>query len=213
MTVQKKFITITFAGAFALLFLALAYIASTLVTQLPVTGAARPQTEGTLVSEAEFAGAFTQLFASEAAKNNSTVVRVTVPGVLDYQVVQSGNSVPSGYAVGQYGYAARKNNIGLLAHNYAAGGSFYALSSGMEVIVTYSNGQTATYVINNVMRYQATDPTNYGKPFIDSRGKEISAKQVFNQAYRRNGLTFQTCLWGEGSATWGLLFVQAVPKK
>ena len=142
-----------------------------------------------------------------------TAVSVSVTGKFTYGVSQSGNAAPSSYTLGQYAYAAGKNNLGFLAHNYLAGSSFYMLSAGDEVLVTFSDGSTQTYTVYNVTRDKATDPNNFSKPFVDARGKTVSARQVFNQAYKSNQVTFQTCLSGGGSLTWGVLIVQARPKK
>jgi hypothetical protein len=171
---------------------------------LPVTGFDMQSTAKT-----------TAVFMEHALSGKSveTVSSVSVPGKFSYSVVQSGNDVPSGYVLGQFAQAAKKDNIGLLAHNYLAGYSFFSLGIGDQVIVTYSSGATETFLVTNILRFQATDTTDYSKPFLNSNGKQITAKTVFNQAYRKNGLTFQTCIYAEGSNTWGLLFVQAVPQK
>jgi hypothetical protein len=167
---------------------------------LPVTGATQALQQPNL-----------QAIQKEPVAKVNTVTQVSVTGKFTFSVVQSGNSAPAGNLVGQYAYAANKGNIGLLAHNYAAGSSFYAIANGDEVIITFGNGRTKSFVVNNALRFQATDPNNFNKPFLDSNGKEMSPKQVFNQAYKSNGLTFQTCIENNGSSTWGLLFVQAVP--
>ena len=146
------------------------------------------------------------------AAKGSQVSMVSVAGKFSYPVVQSGNNPPSGNVIGQYAYAASKGNIGLLPHNYAAGSSFYVLNKGDEVIITFDNGSTKRFVVNNLLRFQATDPNDYSKPFIDGNGNTLSTRQVFNRAYKSNGVTFQTCIENNGSTTWGLLFVQAVPK-
>lgn len=140
------------------------------------------------------------------------VTEVRATGKFAFPVVQSGNNTPTGNVIGQYAYAANRGSIGLLAHNFAAGASFYTLAGGDEVIITFSNGKTKRFVVNNVLRFQATDPNDFSKPFIASNGKEFTAKQVFNQAYKSNWVTFQTCIQNAGSPTWGLLFVQAAPK-
>jgi len=169
--------------------------------EFPVTGATQT-IQHTKIQDAQNA---------LAPKGNS-VNQVSVIGKFSYPVVQSGNNPPSGNVIGQYNYASSKGNIGLLAHNFAAGSSFYALSNGDEVIITFSDGRTKTFVVNNVLRFQATDPNDYSKPFLDPNGKKWSPQQVFNRAFKSNGLTFQTCIENSGSATWGLLFVQAAPK-
>ena len=151
---------------------------------------------------------------AQLAKNGvGKVTSVSVGNTYSFSVTQFGNSVPSDGSLGQYAGAASKKNIGLLAHNYLAGAAFASFWIGAEIKVTLSDGSTKTFVINNVMRYQATDPNDFSKPFIDSNGKQISTRALFNRAYKRGGLTFQTCIAGNGSSTWGLLFVLAVPKK
>lgn len=142
------------------------------------------------------------------------IAEVTVPGVLSYQVVQSGNNVPTNWSIGQYAYASNKGALGLLAHNYLAGRSFFSLYPGLEITVTYDNGNTQIFVIKNILRYKASNPDDFSKSFItnNGEGKKITAKSVFNQAYKQNWVTFQTCISAEGSTSWGLLFVQAVPK-
>jgi len=155
----------------------------------------------------------THEFAPNSRANDSagTVVQVTVPGKFSYPVVQSGNQSPSGFLVGQYSTAARNGNIGLIAHNYAAGASFYSLAMGDEITVTFSNGSTKTFVANNVLRYQLETPGDFTS-FINSNGQTVTAKTVFNQAYKRNQLTFQTCIAKNRNQEWGLIFILAVPK-
>lgn len=143
-----------------------------------------------------------------------SAVRVAVDGVFSYPVVQSGSKVPNqGGVLGQYSVAKNKNNIGLLGHNYLSGGAFFALAPGMHVTVQLSNGKTQTYEIYNVLRFKATDPNDFSKPFLDMSGKEYKAKQVFRMGYRKGQLTFQTCITAEGSSTWGVMFIQAKPIK
>lgn len=144
---------------------------------------------------------------SSAAKN-MTVTSVVVPGKFSYAVSRPSNSVPSS-GVGQYAQALKKKAIGLLAHNFAAGASFFTLTAGDEVIITFSNGTSKTYVVYNVMSYEATKAGDFSKPFINARGKIVSAKQVFNKAYKSGTVTFQTCIARNGHASWGVIFVQA----
>ncbi|KAA3648086.1 MAG: hypothetical protein DWQ07_03580 [Chloroflexi bacterium] len=147
-------------------------------------------------------------------KNAKTAVSVTAGSLFTYSVSQNGNKAPStGGVVGQYAYAASKGSIGLIAHNYLAGASFYSLTAGTEVTVDFSDGTTQTFVVQTARRYQATDPDDYGKPFIDQRGKQVSTRQVFNQNYKQGKVTFQTCITKDGINTWGLVFIIAVPKK
>jgi hypothetical protein len=164
---------------------------------LPITGASVPQA----------AAPATQLKAG-----GSQVASVTVTEKFSYSVVQSGNSAPSGGVLGQYAYASQKGSLGFIAHNYAAGHSFFALEMGDTVTVTYNNGKRETFKVVNALRYQATDPNDFSAPFLNGNGKELSAIKVFKQAYRKNWVTFQTCISQDGTSTWGLLFVQAKPE-
>lgn len=84
---------------------------------------------------------------------------------------------------------------------------------GDIVTVTFTNSSSRSYVVNNVLKYQATDPDNFNQPFLNSKGQEVPTIKVFTKAYKNNGLTFQTCIAAEGYSSWGLLFVQAVPQK
>lgn len=168
---------------------------------LPVTG--NSQVQQTVL--------FPQITKAQNA-SAGVVSQVSVANKFTYQVVQSGNNAPAGNVVGQYAYAANRGSIGLLAHNYAAGASFYTLNNGDEVLITYNNGTTKRFIVSNVLRFQASDPNDFSQPFFSSNGKELTAKQVFSQAYKTNWVTFQTCIQNGGSPTWGLLFVQATPK-
>jgi hypothetical protein len=152
-------------------------------------------------------------FSANGVSKAKVVTSVQVTGKFTYAVSQNGNAAPSGYTVGQYAYAASKNNLGFIAHNYLAGSSFYGLTAGDEVVVSFSDGTTKTFVVYNVARYQATNSNDFSKPFIDARGKQVSARQVFNQSYKAGQVTFQTCITADGSLTWGVIIIQASPKK
>ena len=149
-------------------------------------------------------------FVDSVTNGSKEVTGVYVDGLFAYRVLQTGNAVPGGAGVvGQYAQAKKKGNIGLLAHNYAAGAKFYSLTPGMKVKIIYGNGNVKTLTVKKVDRYQASDPQNYAAPFINSQtGKQISARALFNKMYT-SGVTFQTCITQNGSSTWGLLFVRA----
>lgn len=153
--------------------------------------------------------------AAPAAQMNaggSQVASVTVTEKFSYPVVHSGNSAPSSGGLGQYAYASQKGSLGFIAHNYLAGHSFFALEMGDTVTVTYNGGKQETFKVVNALRYQATNPNDFSAPFLNDNGKKLSALQVFKQAYRKNWVTFQTCITQDGTSTWGLLFVQAKPQ-
>lgn len=189
MTPKNKTLTLLLAVAF----LAASLLAAAGPNNLPQTGAVT-----------------TALAAQPAARNNLTATRVEVPGVFTFTVQQSGNKVPNAAGVvGQYAEATKRKSIGLLAHNYLAGASFSALTRGQRIIVTFSDGSTRTYQVSNVLTFRATDPDNFSKPFLNSNGKKVSARQVFAQAYKANMLVFQTCISKDGHSSWGVLFIQA----
>ncbi|TAK11933.1 MAG: sortase [Anaerolineae bacterium] len=194
MTTTKKNLTLILITV--LLITSLSAVFTTRAASLPVTGAQ--------------AAPIAASAAASPAKGSLTATKVVAHGLFTYTVVQNGNSVPTGgSSVGQYAAAAKKKSIGLLAHNYLAGGSFASLKVGQLITVTFSDGSTKTYKVYSVQTYQATDPNDFSQPFINSNGKKVSARTVFNAAYKANQVTFQTCIAKNGYSSWGVLFVIA----
>jgi hypothetical protein len=151
--------------------------------------------------------------------NASTLRGVYVKGVMAYPIVQQ----PSGYAgyvspdsqvVTQFNMAAEVGNVGLLAHNYLAGTSFTQLANGQEVSLVYGDGHVETFVITQILRYQALDPYSTSSDFRNLKtGISISATELFRQVYRGDRhVTFQTCIEANGNSSWGRLFIIATPK-
>ncbi|MBI3159166.1 MAG: hypothetical protein HYZ26_06175 [Chloroflexi bacterium] len=193
MTTKNKTLTVVLAAALLAASLFSIFSSRAAAASLPQTGALSAP-----------------VAAAPLAKGSLKATKVEVPGVFVYTVEQSGNGVPSAAgSVGQYAEAAKKKSLGFLAHNYLAGASFAALSPGQLVIVTFSDGSTQTYEIYNVLTFQASNPDDFSKPFINSSGKRLTARQVFSAAYKANEVTFQTCIAKDGSSSWGLIFVQA----
>ena len=159
-----------------------------------------------------------QTFAAPLeGKKSPTSKEITyfsVSGSYGYSVVQNGNTAPSSWALGQFETVKKMGYLSLIGHNYLAGSVFNTLSIGQELEVTFADGKTITYIIDNVLRYQATDPYDLSKPFVtnNGEGKQISTNSMFNQTYKRGKLTLQTCISQNGYASWGLLFIQASPK-
>jgi hypothetical protein len=114
----------------------------------------------------------------------------------------------------QFGMASQYGNIGLLAHNHLSGKSFSQLTIGQEVRVVYGNGKTEVFVITEVLRYQALEPTSPYSSFRNQDKEEtLTAEQMFKRVYFGDRhLTFQTCIDANGNASWGRLFIIAVPK-
>jgi hypothetical protein len=110
--------------------------------------------------------------------------------------------------------SASKNGIlGLLAHNYLSGRSFYNLKPGEQVDVVYGDGAVKYYRVSNIYQYQKIDPTDLSSNLVDlSTGKIVSSGHVFEQFYDGSDhVTLQTCLEKNGLSTWGLYFVVAQP--
>ena len=144
---------------------------------------------------------------------------VYVPRVLALPVAQQpgGNA---GYVsnkegeVTQFGMAAKFGNVGLLAHNHLSGSSFSELAVGQEVRLVYGNGTVEYFVITQILRYEALEPANPYSSFRDLRNDELlTAQQLFKKVYGgEHHVTFQTCIAGAESLSWGRLFVIAAPK-
>ncbi len=154
--------------------------------------------------------------ASLKKTDASQLVGVFVKNVMAVTVVQQSSasyvSTNSG-TVTQFGMASQYGSIGLLAHNYLAGGSFSKLGSGTEIVLVYGDGSTKTYQVNSIKKYQALSPSDPYSNFInlDSPDTTISSTDVFNQTYGSGGLVLQTCISKNGNSSWGRLFIMASP--
>ena len=160
-------------------------------------------------------------FSRIVQNGQKDVVRgVYVDNVLALPVVQqsAGNTIyvsnNDGEAT-QFGMASQYGNIGLLAHNHKAGKSFSELASGQEVRLIYGDGRLLTFVIQDVLKFQALQPTNPFSSFKSIDKDEIlTTGQMFNRVYAGDyHLTFQTCIAANGKLSWGRLFIIAVPKE
>lgn len=158
-------------------------------------------------------------FSKIVQNNEADVLRgVYVSEVLALPILQqpAGNA---GYVsssegeVTQFGMAAQFGNVGLLAHNYLSGRLFTQLAVGQEVRLVYGNGKVEHFVITQILQFQALQPTSQYSTFRDLSSDEmLTAEQLFNKVYRgERHLTFQTCIAGSESMSWGRLFVIAVP--
>lgn len=115
----------------------------------------------------------------------------------------------------QFASASQYGNIGLLAHNYLSGQSFFRLAVGQEIRLEYEDGSSELFVVSEILQYQALEPKSPFSSFrnLNDRNEVLSASQMFERAYggdRR--VTFQTCIARYGNASWGRLFVVAIPK-
>jgi hypothetical protein len=159
-------------------------------------------------------------FSKTVQNSEAGVLRgVYVPDVLALPIIQqpSGNA---GYVssregeITQFGMASQFGNVGLLAHNNLSGRFFSQLTVGQEVRLVYGNGKVEYFVITQILQYQALQPTSPYSSFRHLNNNEtLTAEQMFKQVYTGDRhVTFQTCIAGPGSLSWGRLFVIATPR-
>lgn len=159
-------------------------------------------------------------FVKAVQNGEANVLRgVYIQDVLALPVVQqpAGNAGYVSYNKGeitQFGMAAQYGTIGLLAHNYLSGRHFSQLKAGQEVRLVYGDGRIETFIVTEVLRYQALQPTSPYSSFRNLDKEEtLTAEGMFKRVYFSDGqVTFQTCIEAEGDPSWGRLFVIAVPK-
>lgn len=167
--------------------------------------------EGSLPSFADF---------SRSVQNgDANVLRgVYVPDVLALPVVQQPEDNP--YYVSnhdgettQFSMASQYGNIGLLAHNNLSGKSFSRLSVGQQVHLVYGDGRVEDFVVANILRFQASKPQSTSSSFRNlDLNETLSAGEMFGRAYAgQRHLVFQTCIEAYGNASWGRLFIIAMP--
>jgi hypothetical protein len=115
----------------------------------------------------------------------------------------------------QFAMASQYGNTGLLAHNTLSGRFFSKLSIGQEVRLVYGDGKVEYFVIKQSLRFQALDPESVSSRFRNlDRNETLSAVEMFNRVYAVEGrLIFQTCIEANGNASWGRLFIIAIPKE
>ena len=90
--------------------------------------------------------------------------------------------------------------IGLLAHNYLAGESFYQLDPGERLYL----GRQA-YQVREIIQYQVITPYE----FLDlATGELLTGEEAIQAVYldRPGALVLQTCLERYGDPDWGLTF-------
>lgn len=157
-------------------------------------------------------------FIQQVSDTSSAIRGVYVQNVMEMPVVQqpAGNAgwvSESDNAITQFGMASKYNTTGLLAHNVHAGAAFFDLQKGQTVVVVLGNGQTKSYKIDTIYRFQALQPTNPYSNFVDlETNQQLSATDLFYRVYTgSHHLTFQTCIEQDGNLSWGRLFVLASP--
>ena len=159
---------------------------------------------------------------SKSVRNGEadTLRGVYVPNVLALPVIQQPAddsyyvSDQNGEAT-QFSIASQYGNIGLLAHNNLSGKLFSELGPGQEVRLVYGDGRVEYFVVKHILRFQALQPESISSAFRNlDKDETLSAGEMFNRAYvGESRVVFQTCIEAEGSASWGRLFVVAMPKR
>jgi hypothetical protein len=159
--------------------------------------------------------------AAPIAEPTTAIVQsVQVDGAFELPVVQQPkkdtNYVSSRNGeLTQFAAVSQNGNIGLLAHNYLSGKVFSRLVRGQIVHVLYADGETESFVITEILRYQALDPKSPYSSFqnLDDESEILSVGEMFDRVYAGDHhLTFQTCIAKDGISSWGRLFVMATPK-
>jgi len=181
--------------------------------------AAPPKAEAALDAQAVSTEVALNDFVAQVSDGSAQrVAGVFVPGVLalpvNYQPANDpGYTTYDSNAVTKFDLAAKYGSLGFLAHNYLAGSSFFNLQVGQVVHVVYGDGSVESYRVSKVERYQALQPNSSQSDFIDlADGSKLSAAKLFYRIYDRDDVVvFQTCIAQDGVASWGRLFVTAVP--
>lgn len=159
-------------------------------------------------------------FSKSVQNGEKDVLRgVYVPDVLAFPVVQQ-PATNAGYVsdvdgeLTQFGMAAQFGNVGILGHNNLSGRFFFDLAIGQEVRLVYGDGKVENFVITQILKYQAFQPSSPYSEFRDlSNDETLTAEQLFNKVYRGNRhVTFQTCIAANGISSWGRIFVIAEPR-
>ncbi len=164
--------------------------------------------------------AFSNFVTSVTNGQAGVVSGVYVPGVLADKVVQQAANnpafvSPAAEVITQFNMAIRYGVIGLLAHNNLAGVNYSNLQVDQEVRIIYGDGAISYYTINSIDSFQALDSHSVTSSFADLDTNAIySAAQLFAMYYQGGDhVTFQTCIYQYGNASWGRLFISATPGK
>jgi hypothetical protein len=159
-------------------------------------------------------------FSRSVHNGEADVLRgVYVQNVLALPIVQQPGDQPYYVSnhndeITQFGMATQYGNIGLLAHNTLSGKFFSQISQGQPIRLVYGNGRVEYFVVTDILRFQASDPESVSSSFRNlERNETLSSGEMFNRIYNgERHLVFQTCIEADGNASWGRLFVIAVPR-
>lgn len=120
---------------------------------------------------------------------------------------------PRNNTVTQFGLASRYGSTGLLAHNYLAGQDFSLLEKNQKLHLVYGDGQVTTFVITEILQYQALEPDSTSSGFVGLEDNTLlTTAELFAQVYHGDGtVVLQTCISRDNDLSWGRLFVIAEP--
>ena len=160
-----------------------------------------------------------QEFVKSVVDGESDAVRgIYVENVFEYPVVKQPANQPGFVSTQQdvvtkFAMADKYGVIGLLAHNYLAGESFFDLKTNDVVQVVYGDGTVESYQVTEVLEYQALSPKSASSSFKDlDSGETLSSTQLFKKVYTGEPhLTLQTCIQVGSEDSWGRLFIIAEP--
>jgi hypothetical protein len=141
---------------------------------------------------------------------------VYAPGVLALPVVPQPR--------GNYAYVTQRDHqvtlfqsaekygvIGLLAHNYLAGGLFFQLAAGQEVSILYGDGMRQRFQVSEISRFRKLNPRSITSDLIDLDSRQPwGCVEAFDRFYTGEPhVTFQTCISEQGNPYFGLIFIVA----
>ena len=158
-------------------------------------------------------------FTGQVRNGEAGILRgIYIPGILAAPVIQqpvgmAGFVSPWQNVLTQFSLASSFGSTGLLAHNYLAGESFELLQEGQEIKLIDGSGAISTFIVTEILRYQAMDSGNTATRFMDLESNtSVLSSDLFNRVYNRPGqVIFQTCIQANGDPSWGRLFVIATP--
>lgn len=158
-------------------------------------------------------------FARQVGNGQTDDLRgVYIEGILAASIVQQPVGMddfvsPWQNIVTQFGMASRFGSTGLLAHNYLAGETFALLREGHEIHLVFGDGRVDTYIVSEILRYQALVPESTSSAFLDLENPgTLTYADLFARIYNRPGwVIFQTCIQAGEDLSWGRLFVIAEP--
>lgn len=161
------------------------------------------------------------LFVQSIKDGNAENLRgIYVAGKMAFPIIQQPKGSPgfvstTDSTVTQFSMASEVGNLGLLAHNYLAGINFSLLEKGDKIFLIYGDGHTQSFVVEEILQYQATSPLSPYSNFQNLSSDEfLTAEGLFNKVYRGDfHLTLQTCIEKDGDLSWGRLFIIAKPSQ